>query len=188
MHLPAARARAALAVAGAAVALAGCGAAVTAGSGSALQSLPTGWHTVRLTTGEGLSYPPSWRLIVSDRGTASAALFNRDGTIRAYLNATPAIKAETLAGWTRFRLHHNAEEGDTHVRLLASDTNVRLDAGRASCVTDQYSTSRSMYRELACVIAPSHAQNRTVLVAAAQPGAWAHERTTLEFAIHRFVS
>ena len=153
-----------------------------------MPALPVGWGRLRLRSGAVLPYPASWRKLRSDPGSASAALLDRDGTIRAYLNATPADGHETLAGWARFRVRHNAAEGDRAVRLLRAQTDVVLRAGRASCVTDRYVTSRSKYHELACIVAPANGANATVLVAAAQPEAWASERRAFAFAINHFAS
>jgi hypothetical protein len=150
--------------------------------------LAGGWSALRLPSGAALPYPSSWRQVHGDPGTASAALFNANGTIRAYLNATPADSTESLHGWARFRLHHNADEGDRNVRLIAAHNDVSLAAGRASCVVDDYATSRSRYRELACIVAPSNGGHVTVLVAAAQPNAWAHEHLKLDYAIDHFIS
>jgi hypothetical protein len=169
------------------IALAGCGSATT-GSKTASTSKPVGWGTLRLASGAALPYPVSWRRVSGDNGSASAALFNANGTIRAYLNLTPAIGSETLADWTHFRVGHNADEGDRNVRVLSKQTNIPLDGGRGSCVTDQYTTTRTAYRELACVVAPSGAATRVVLVAAAQPDAWAAERHVFQFAIDHFTS
>ncbi len=192
------------------IAVAGCGAAAggqvgagavvpkhPAGAGAvvprqpagpqASSGLPVGWGTLRLASGAVLPYPPNWQRVRGDRGTASAAMFNGDGTIRAYLNATPADRDETLNGWARFRVHHNADEGDRNVRLITARSGVRLAAGRASCVVDDYATSRSRYRELACIVAPSNGRQATVLVAAAQPNAWAREHPQLDFAINHFI-
>jgi hypothetical protein len=185
-----------------AVAVAGCGSGAGAGGqlgagpvvpkqpASAQESsgLAGGWSALRLPSGAALPYPSSWRQVDGDPGTASAALFNANGTIRAYLNATPADSTESLHGWARFRLHHNADEGDRNVRLIAAHNDVRLAAGRASCVIDDYVTSRSRYRELACIVAPSNGRQATVLVAAAQPSAWAREHPKLDFAIDHFNS
>ncbi len=77
-------------------------------------------------------------------------------------------------------------EGDRHVTQLGAQTQLDIAAGRASCVSDMYATSRSDYRELACVLAPGGARGRTVLVAAAQPRWWPSERATLEYAIDHF--
>ena len=184
-----------------AIAVGGCGtgARVAAGgrpadggrsptAASPVASPPTGWKALRLASGALLPYPPGWREVSGDPGSASAALRDRDGTIRAYLNATPADGNEHLAGWARFRVRHNAGEGDRHERVINVDNNVRLGAGRAACVVDDYSTSRSRYRELACIVAPAHGRRATVLIGAAQPQAWAHERPLVRFAIDHFIA
>ncbi|HWE34429.1 MAG TPA: hypothetical protein VG410_13140 [Solirubrobacteraceae bacterium] len=171
----------------AAIALAGCGSSTPA-STPTTAARADGWGTLKLASGAALPYPLSWRRIGGDPGTASAGLFNADGTIRAYLNVTPAIGKETLTGWARFRVAHNADEGDRNVRMLSKQTNVPLDGGRGSCVVDQYTTPRTSYRELACVVAPKSAAMRVVLVGAAQPQVWASERHVLQFAIDHFTS
>lgn len=171
------------------IALAGCGSGTTGTAASTKSAArPAEWGTLRLASGASLPYPLSWRRIHSDPGTASAAMFNADGTIRAYLNVTPAIGKETLAGWAHFRVGHNADEGDRNVRVLSKQTNVPLDGGRGSCVVDQYTTTRTAYRELACVVAPSSGAMRVVLVAAAQPDVWISEGHILQFAIDHFTS
>ena len=171
----------------AAVALAGCGSSTSPSTRTTVAKAGS-WGTLKLASGAALPYPLSWRRIGSDPGTASAALFNADGSIRAYLNVTPAIGKETLSGWARFRVAHNADEGDRNVRLLSQQENVPLDGGHGSCVVDQYATTRTSYRELACLVAPSTSAQRVVLVAAAQSGAWADERHVLQFAIDHFTS
>jgi hypothetical protein len=177
-----------------AVVVAGCGSSTSAsGPHKAARigpktGLPAGWRTVRLGSGATLPYPPGWRVVHSDTGAASAALFNADGTIRAYLNATPAIAKERFTGWARFRVGHNADEGDRNVRVISAQTEVRVGAERGSCVTDQYLTSRTRYRELACIVAPASGGARTVLVAAAQPDAWARERRALTYALDHFAT
>ena len=184
-----------------AIAVGGCGtgASIAAGRGrhadggrspkaaTTVGSLPMGWRDLRLASGALLPHPPGWREVSGDPGSASAALRGRDGTIRAYLNATPADGDEHLAGWARFRVRHNAGEGDRHERVISVDNNVRLGAGRAACVVDDYSTSRSRYRELACIVASTSRSRATVLIGAAQPQAWAHERPRLRFAIDHFI-
>ncbi len=192
--------------AGALIALtvAGCGAGADAGIGASARpaggmhapmrarmaassaALPAGWTQLRLRSGSVLPYPPGWRAVSGDPGTASAALLDRAGKIRAYLNATPATSQETLVGWGRFRVRHNAAEGDRNVRLITAQGGARIGTARASCVTDGYATSRSSYRELACVLAPANGRQATVLVGAAQPSEWTHQRPLLEFAINHF--
>jgi hypothetical protein len=182
-----------------AIAIAGCGAGVGGRPGGSVlprsaptaavsPALPVGWGTLRLPSGVALPYPAGWQQIGGDPGSASAALFEADGKIRAYLNATPAEGRETVADWARFRLRHNAAEGDRNVRLITAQTPLGLASGRESCVVDDYSTSRSKFRELACILAPADGRHATVLVAAAEQDAWAREHPVLEFAVSHFVS
>jgi hypothetical protein len=124
-------------------------------------------------------------MLPGDPGSATAAVFDSNGLIRAYLNATPATPDETLANWTRFRIHHNAAE-ERHVRLLAARTNVARGASRESCVTDRYATTRTQYEELACIVTTPHRHPATVLVAAAQPKVWSYELPTLIYALDHF--
>jgi hypothetical protein len=184
-----------------AITLAGCGAAVgelhgdrrrarsasaPASAPDARGTLPAGWRRLRLPSGAVLPYPGGWQVLEGDPGSASAGAIGPDGTIRAYLNATPAEGGETLVGWARFRVRHNIAEGDRDVRQVQGQSTVRLASGYGSCVVDDYSTSRSRYRELACIIAPFDGGRATVLIAAAPPRAWARERPVLEFAIDHF--
>ncbi len=184
-----------------AIAVGGCGTAARSAAGghdpdggrslraaSTAPSPSAGRRELRLTSGGLLPYPTGWREVSGDPGSASAALPGRGDTIRAYLNATPADGHERLAGWARFRVRHNAAEGDRHERLISVRDNVRLGAGRAACVVDAYSTSRSRYRELACIVMPMNGSRATVLIGAAQPQAWEHERPLLQFAIDHFIS
>jgi hypothetical protein len=132
-----------------------------------------------------LAYPPTWHTIPSDPGTSSAALTGPRGTIASYLNATPQDGAETLGNWGRFRPHHVAEEGARDVRLLASATDLPFRSGRGSCVIDSYSTSRTSYLEIACLVKGTG--RGTVVVGAAQPGVWATQGPNIERAISGFV-
>src|SRR4051794_15509071 len=70
-------------------------------------SPPAGWKVARTAGGATFGYPPGWRPIKTDPGTASVALVGRGGRIDGFLNATPEQGAETLANWSRFRPHHN---------------------------------------------------------------------------------
>jgi hypothetical protein len=152
-------------------------------------ALPAGWRRLRMPSGGVLPYPPGWRPLAGDPGSVSAALTGPDGLIRGYLNATPAESDETPAGWSRFRISHNADDGDRDVRVISVRRDVRLGrGGLASCVADQYATSRTSYRELACLLVPADRRPRTVLVAAAQPGAWAADEPLLNFAFAHFTS
>jgi hypothetical protein len=153
------------------------------------QALPAGWHRLAMPSGGVLPYPPGWRPLAGDPGSVSAALTGPDGLIRAYLNATPAKPDETPAGWSHFRISHNAADGDRDVHVISVRRDVRLRrGGRASCVADRYATSRTSYRELACLLVPADRGPRTVLVAAAQPGAWAADEPLLNFAFANFTS
>jgi hypothetical protein len=166
-----------------AITVAGCGAGV---SSRGRQGDAAAHHEPAAIGQASPALPAGWGRLRGDPSSASAALLNPDGTIRAYLNATPAEGSETLAGWARFRVRHNAAEGDLGVRLITAQTSLRLAAGRASCVVDDYMTSRSRYRELACILAPASGRQATVLVAAAQPNVWTSQRPALQFAINHF--
>ena len=145
---------------------------------------PAGWHVARIADGATLPYPPGWRPIRTDPGTASVALL-RHGRIEGYLNATPRQGAETLANWSRFRPEHNRGEGDRDVRLIASSSDLTFRAGRGSCVIDDYTTSKATYREIACLV--SGPRSTAVVVAAAPRAQWSRQATTLERAVSSFV-
>ncbi len=113
-------------------------------------SPPAGWKVAR-SSGGALAYPPGWRPVETDPGTASVALLGRGGRIKGYLNATPKQGAETLANWSRFRPEHNGGEGDRRVHLIASASHLNFRSGRGSCVIDDYTTSKASYREIACL-------------------------------------
>jgi hypothetical protein len=132
---------------------------------------PRGWPRVGIPSGAVLYYPPGWKAVASDSGTASVALFGPAGQILGYLNVTPRQAGETLAGWPSFRVAHNAREGDRRVKREAVARNVRFRTGAGTCVRDSYETvSRALYVELACIVQGSHAT--TVIVGAAPPSAW----------------
>ena len=179
-----------------AVAVAGCGAAAGGGRARATpvafkrvagaETVPAGWGRLRVPSGAVLPYPAGWRRLDGDPGSATAALLNADGTIRDYLNVTPADRDETVGGWARFRLGHNRAEGDRDVRLITTETAAVLGHRRRACVIDDYATTRSRYRELACVVVPADGRRATVLVAAAQPKAWAHEQPAFDLAFNHF--
>src|SRR5579859_7978412 len=127
-----------------AIATASCGAAATTKPAATvpqgqarpvvLAALPSGWRGLALASGAVLPFPPGWHELHGDAGTASAAITEADGTIGGYLNATPADRQETFAGWTHFRLSHNASDGDHNVRLISAQSNTMLGANRAACV------------------------------------------------------
>jgi hypothetical protein len=146
---------------------------------------PTGWNVARTTGGSTFAYPPSWRPIKTDPGTASAALVRSRGRLDGYLNATPKQGMETLAGWSRFRPKHNLGEGDRGVRVIASSTGLTFRAGHGSCVIDAYRTSRTAYREIACLV--SGPRSSTVVVAAAPSALWGRQAATLQRAVSTFV-
>src|SRR4051794_20371312 len=146
---------------------------------------PTGWGAARIAQGPTLAYPPGWRPIKTDRGTATVALLGGGERIEGYLNATPKQGSETLANWSRFRVDHNRGEGSRHVRLAASADGLRFRSGPGSCVIDSYTTSKAAYREIACLVA---GQNSNAVVVAAAPAELWHDRAaTLQRAVSSFV-
>jgi hypothetical protein len=149
-------------------------------------SPPTGWRVARIAGGATLAYPPGWRPIKTDPGTASAALLGRGNRVDGFLNATPKQGAETLANWSRFRPEHNRGEGDRSVRLLASSSGLTFRSGRGSCVIDAYTTSTGAYREIACLV--SGRRSSAVVVAAAPIELWDHQATTLKRAVSTFIA
>jgi hypothetical protein len=142
---------------------------------------------VRLDRGSGgaLAYPPGWRAITTDPGTASVALLGGGGRIEGYLNATPKQGAETLANWSRFRPEHNLDEGDRGVHVIAFANHLSFRSGRGSCVIDDYTTSKATYREIACLV--SGPRSSAVVVAAAPIALWDQQAATLERAVSSFV-
>jgi len=144
---------------------------------------PRGWKLARLPSGAAtFAYPKTWRTIRTDRGTASVALLGHRGNIRGYLNATPRQGTERLANWPSFRIHHlREEESSDNVRLIADAQGLRFRSGQGSCVIDSYRTSRTRYREIACLVAGR--RTSSVLVGAAPPKTWAQQAETIERAI-----
>ena len=170
-------------------ALAGCGASSPRRASGPFAWLhpaspPTGWSVARTAGGATLAYPPGWKSIKTDPGTASAALLGMGGQIDGYLNATPKQGPETLANWSRFRPQHNRGEGARNVRLLAAISNARFRSGRGSCVIDTYTTSKATYREIACLL--SGPTSSAVVVAAAPNQLWAEQAASLERAVSSF--
>ena len=146
---------------------------------------PTGWEVARIPGGSTLAYPPGWRAIKTDPGTATVALLGGGERIEGYLNATPEQGSETLANWRRFREDHNRGEGSRHVRLVASANDLRFRSGRGSCVIDSYTTPTAAYREIACLVAGPNSS--AVVVAAAPADLWHHQAATLQRAVSSFV-
>jgi hypothetical protein len=143
---------------------------------------PRGWKLARLPSGAAtFAYPKTWRPIRTDPGTASVALIGHARSIRGYLNATPRQGRETLANWPSFRIQHLREDETTDVRLIASAHGLRFRSGRGSCVIDSYRTSRTRYREIACLVAG--ARTSSVFVGAAPSKTWAQQAETIERAI-----
>ncbi len=178
--------------------LAGCGGSAGAGGGRAgagggsgtsgpfswlhPQSAPGEWRAITIPTGATMAYPPTWRRQHSDAGTASAVLQTPGGAYLGYLNLTPRQGEETLANWSSFRVEHNAEEGDRHVRRLAAASGLHFLTGHGSCIKDAYATAiGAHYTEVACLLAGRRGES--VIVAAAPPTAWSRESGTLERAI-----
>jgi hypothetical protein len=145
---------------------------------------PAGWNAARTTRGGTLAYPPGWKPIKTDPGTASVALLGRGGRIDGFLNATPKQGSETLANWSRFRPAHNREEGDRNVHLVASARDLKFRGGRGSCVIDIYTTSKASYREIACLVAGR--RSPAVIVAAAPVELWTRHAATLRRAVSSF--
>jgi hypothetical protein len=144
---------------------------------------PPGWKLARLPSGAAtFAYPRTWRPIRTDPGTASVALIGHGRRIRGYLNLTPRQGAETLANWPSFRIEHLREdESSTDVRLIASAHGLGFRSGRGSCVIDSYRTSRTRYREIACLVAGT--RTSSVLVGAAPSKIFAQQAETIERAI-----
>ena len=145
---------------------------------------PAAWTVARTARGGTLAYPPGWKQIKTDPGTASAALLDRSGRIDGYLNATPKQGKETLANWSRFRPAHNREEGDRNVRVIASARDLKFRGGRGSCVIDTYTTSKASYHEIACLVAGR--TSSAVIVAAAPVELWNSQAATLRRAVSSF--
>jgi hypothetical protein len=144
---------------------------------------PRSWKLARLPSGAAtFAYPGTWRPIRTDPGTASVALLGHGPSIRGYLNLTPRQGAETLANWPSFRIQHlREEESSKDVRLIASAHGLGFRSGRGSCVIDSYRTSRTRYREIACLVAGI--RTSSVIVGAAPSKTWARQAETIERAI-----
>ena len=144
---------------------------------------PRSWRLARLPSDAAtFAYPGTWRPIRTDPGTASVALLGHGLSIRGYLNLTPRQGAETLANWPSFRIQHlREEESSKDVRLIASAHGLGFRSGRGSCVIDSYRTSRTRYREIACLVAGT--RTSSVIVGAAPSKTWARQAETIERAI-----
>jgi hypothetical protein len=144
---------------------------------------PRGWKLARLPSGAAaFGYPRTWRTIRTDPGTVSVALIGPGHRIRGYLNVTPRQGTETLANWPSFRVEHvGEEEHSKDIRLIASAHELRFRSGTGSCVIDSYPTSRTRYREIACLVAG--ARSSSVVVGAAPAHIWTRQAKTIERAI-----
>jgi hypothetical protein len=140
-------------------------------------SPPAGWNLARTPGGAALAYPPGWTPIKTDPGTASVALLAAGGWIEAYLNATPRMGAETLNNWRQFRPQHNRAEGQRDVRLLAAIRDASFRSGRGACVIDSYTTSKTTYREIACLV--SGARSSAVVVRSSADRVWAGSSSSM---------
>jgi hypothetical protein len=173
------------AVVAACLAVAGCGSSSTTPAGFAwvqASATPAGWHQVRIPAGDAISFPPGWRPIRTDHGTASRALLGSHGQFVGYLNLTPSVPQEKLRTWARFRVDHNGDENDTHVRALASGRGLHFAGGQGACVRDGYMTESSAhFIEIACLIVGQH--RSVVGVGAAPPEAWHQVSAQLERAL-----
>ena len=145
---------------------------------------PADWNVARIRGGATLSYPPGWRPLKTDPGTATAGLLRGGDELLGYLNATPRQGEETLENWANFRPEHNRDEGDRSVHVIASSTGLPFRGGHGSCVIDDYTTSRATYREIACFA--SGAGSSAVVVAAAPTSSWHQEAPTLRRAVSAF--
>lgn len=146
---------------------------------------PAGWRTTSIPTGPTLSYPPGWRHVRGDAGTATAILYGPHQQIAGYLNITPRQGAESLSNWSNFRIAHDADEGDRGLKQLDAATGLRFRGGHGSCVRDSYTTSsHAAYIELACLVAGARAT--TVIVGASPPAAWPKISAVIERAVSAF--
>lgn len=176
------------AVAVAALALAGAGCGATSQGPFAWlhpQPAPHGWAVARVASGARMPYPPGWRSVRGDAGTATAALLSAGGLYLGYLNVTPRQGGETLSGWPSLRIAHNAAEGNRNVTRLAAARGLRFLTGHGSCVKDAYTTrTGARYIEIACLVAGHTATS--VIVGAASPASWPRVSGLIERAISGF--
>jgi len=148
---------------------------------------PSGWSMAVIPSGASLPYPPGWKRASGDAGTATAELLDSRERIVGYLNLTPRQGGETLADWARFRVAHNAQEGDRAVTSLAVGTGLHFRTGRGSCVRDSYTTiTGNHYVELACIVAGP--KGTSVIVGASAPQDWRQVSPLLQVAIASFTT
>jgi hypothetical protein len=91
-------------------------------------------------------------------------------------------------GWRprQFRPQHNRAEGQRDVRLLAAIRGASFRSGRGACVIDSYTTSKTSYREIACLV--SGARSSAVVVAAAPTALFDRQAATLQWAVSSFAA
>ena len=143
---------------------------------------PAGWATVTIARGATISYPPGWRRVHGDRGTASVMLFGPHQRILGYLNLTPRQGSESQSNWARFRVDHNREEGERAVRTLRAARDLRFLTGHGSCVQDSYTTAAAThFIEIACLIGGR--RSSFVAVGATPPDQWPKMSALIERAI-----
>ena len=148
---------------------------------------PGGWRAAQIPNGAVLAYPPSWRRVHGDRGTATAVSLDPGGHIVGYLNVTPRQGYETPANWARFRPDHNGEEGERSVRTLASASGLKFRTGRGTCVKDSYTTTTgARYVEVACLVGGG--RTSAVVVGASTSALWARISPVLERSISAFAA
>ena len=191
--------RARAAIVALALAAAGCGAngPASRGGGSDVggrafawlvpEAAPADWPVATIPDGAAMPYPPHWRRVNGDPGTATAVLSDPHHPFLGYLNVTPRQGEETPANWTTFRVAHNADEGDRRVATLAAADGLRFRTGAGACVNDAYTTSAGVrYVELACLVSGS--RGGSVIVGAAPASAWKTISPLLERAISAFTT
>ena len=104
------------------------------------------------------------------------------GQLVGYLNLTPRTPTERLRTWSQFRLAHNGQEHDVHLRRLAAADGLRFGNATGACVLDRYTTvSARQYTEIACLVLGPRAG--VVAVAAAPSGAWGRMAPRLQRAL-----
>jgi hypothetical protein len=114
-------------------------------------------------------------------------LLNADHAFVGYLNVTPGQGRESLGDWGSFRVAHNADEGDRHIRRIAVSRVLRFRTGRGRCVRDTYTTrTGAQFVELACLVAGP--RTTSVIVGAAPPRMWGQMSSLIEQAISAFTT
>jgi hypothetical protein len=145
------------------------------------------WPRARSSSGATMAYPPGWRALAGDRGTATAALLDTHGHFLGYLNLTPRQGKEAQASWASFRPRHNAAEGEKDVTVMDAAAGLRFRSGQGSCVRDAYTSStNTRYVEIACLVDGRRASS--VIVGAAPSRRWTEEHSVIEQAISDLIT